>query len=75
MHTYNFLKCLFFFGNSTENIKTGRSFKTKSGLKLDEYEEIEKPGIPMPDIHMTIFFIHLAIPIIAFLTWLIPTLS
>lgn len=65
----------YFFGGSTKNIKTGRSFKTKSGIKLDEYEEIEKPGIPMSDIHMNIFFIHLAIPIIAILTWLIPTLS
>jgi len=65
----------YFFGGSTKNIKTGRSFKTKSGIKLEEYEEIEKPGIPMPNIHMNIFFIHIAIPIITILTWLIPTLT
>jgi len=45
--------------NSTKNVKTGKSFQTKSGLKLDEYQEQTTYAPIFKSIHYIIGFIHI----------------
>lgn len=60
-------------GGRTKQVKTGYSFKTKSGVRLDEYKDKEIPGIPISNLHAGIGLIHFVIPIIVFLFWVAST--
>lgn len=50
----------------TKNVKTGYSFKTKSGVRFDEYADKEIPGLPISSLHAGIGFFHLGFPIAYF---------
>ncbi|MDB0040625.1 hypothetical protein N9E81_00420 [Algibacter sp.] len=55
----------------TKNIKTGYSFKTKSGVRFDEYQKQETPGIPISSLHAGIGFFHIGFPIVYFVIYLV----
>jgi len=64
---------LWFFGDKVKNVATGRSFKTKSGIKFDEFTE-KRTYAPEPaDMTMNIVFIHLGITLLVFIIWVIGT--
>jgi len=65
--SYSFLigiLILFLTSGNTYQVKTGRSFKTKSGMSLNEYKDNYVPGLPMSAIHFYIVLIHILWPII-----------
>lgn len=53
-----------FTAGSTTKIKTGKSFKTKSGVHLDEYKDKYTPGFQISSLHSSIGLIHLFFAII-----------
>jgi len=59
-----FFSMVLFFGlvtSKTKEVKTGKSFQTKSGFKMDEYEEQITPGLKVKNNHYLVFFVHLVI--------------
>ncbi|MFT5249950.1 MAG: hypothetical protein ACI93P_001685 [bacterium] len=47
-----------------KKVKTGKSFRTKSGASFDEYKDEHTPGLDISNLHAGIGLIHLAFSII-----------
>lgn len=60
---------IYYFYHSSYNSKekTGRSFKTKRGIEIDEYKTVHHQGIKMDIEQQTIMLLYFIIGIVVFL--------